>query len=206
MVWVCSLRRLLIGLDDLAHDGLASRSRTYSKGTTQHIRLRCLHDAFEHSYILTLPSSLAPLRPYAGRYAFASRFRRQPCDCGIHCSRASRRIVTAPPLPRKLHAMGRTVKSGSPPCQTIIFNSFQLAAKRKQGIGGVGIQLRKDPSGRQRPQNWRLATRTGAIARVSARSGVVVDPRHTYKLHAREPGDLGNTCRQTRQQVGGRRR
>jgi len=33
----------------------------------------------------------------------------------------------------------------------------------------------------------------GRYARVSVRSGVVEDPRHTYKPHAREPGDLGNT-------------
>ena len=42
-----------------------------------------------------------------------------------------------------------------------------------------------------------MATRTGAIARVSVRSGVVEDPRHTYTLQAREPGDLGDTCRQS---------
>jgi RNA-directed DNA polymerase len=52
-------------------------------------------------------------------------------------------------------------------------------------------------------RGWQHAQ--GRKARVSARSGVVEDPRHTYKLHAREPGDLGNTCGQTRQQVGGRR-
>ena len=40
-------------------------------------------------------------------------------------------------------------------------------------------------------------------ARVSVRSGVVEDPRHTYKPHAREPGDLGNTCRPIQQQVEG---
>jgi len=25
-------------------------------------------------------------------------------------------------------------------------------------------------------------------------SGVVEDPRHAYRLHAREPGDLGDAC------------
>lgn len=68
------------------------------------------------------------------------------------------------------------------------------AAKRRQRIGGVGIQLRKDPPGCHRFKNVRVATRSGAIARVPARSGVVGDPRHTYKPHAREPGDLGDTC------------
>jgi len=66
--------------------------------------------------------------------------------------------------------------------------------KRRQRIGGVGIQLRKDHPGRQPSKYARLAIRTEAIARVCARSGVVEDPRHTYKLHAREPGDLGDAC------------
>jgi hypothetical protein len=48
--------------------------------------------------------------------------------------------------------------------------------------------------GRRRGKNARKATRTGAIARVPVQSGVVEDPRHAYKLHAREPGDLGDTC------------
>jgi hypothetical protein len=78
--------------------------------------------------------------------------------------------------------------------------------KRRQRIGGVGIQLRKDHPGRQPSKYARLAIRTEAIARACDRSGLVEDPRHTYKLHAREAGDLGDTCRQTGQQVGGRRR
>jgi hypothetical protein len=44
----------------------------------------------------------------------------------------------------------------------------------------VGIQLRKDHSGRHRFKNGRGATRAEAIARVSVRSGVVEDPRHTW--------------------------
>src|SRR5215472_3033904 len=69
--------------------GKAFSSRTHSERATQHIRLPSFYDAYRHSYILTIPSSLAPLRRYAGRYALASQFERQPCDCGIHCSRAS---------------------------------------------------------------------------------------------------------------------
>ena len=41
------------------------------------------------------------------------------------------------------------------------------AAKRRQGIGGVGIELRKYNPGRHRFINVRVATRTGALARVS---------------------------------------
>src|SRR5215471_15877627 len=39
----------------------------------------------------------------------------------------------------------------------------------------------------------------------SASSGSVRRSRRPQKLHAREPGDLGDTCGPTRQQVGGRR-
>src|SRR5215469_265158 len=39
----------------------------------------------------------------------------------------------------------------------------------------------------------------------SASSGSVRRSRRPQKLHAREPGDLGDTCGSTRQQVGGRR-
>ena len=68
-----------------------------AKRATQHIRLPNDNDAYKHSYILAIPSSLAPLRPYAGRYAVASRLQRQSCDCGIHCSRASDGLL--PPRP-----------------------------------------------------------------------------------------------------------
>ena len=42
--------------------------------------------------------------------------------------------------------------------------------------------------------SWWKAKRRGAISRVPCRSCVVVDPRHVWKLHAREPGDLGDAC------------
>jgi hypothetical protein len=62
----------------------------------------------------------------------------------------------------------------------------------------VGIQLRKDHPGRHRFKNGRGATRAGAIARVSVRSGVVEDPdtpinfmhenRETSETPAVKPG------------------
>ena len=65
-----------------AHDGKVQSSRSHSKRATQHIRLCFFYGAYEHSYFLTMPSSLAPLRLYAGRCTVASRFRCQPCGCG----------------------------------------------------------------------------------------------------------------------------
>ena len=50
----------------------------------------------------------------------------------------------------------------------------------------------------------RYVTWAGAL-RAPVQFGIVEDPRHAYKLHAREPGNLGDTCGPTRLQVGGRR-
>jgi len=58
-----------------------SNSFTRSQAT-QHIRLPFDDDAYEHSYILAILSSLAPLHLYASRCIVASRFRCQPCGCG----------------------------------------------------------------------------------------------------------------------------
>src|SRR5438874_13619812 len=64
-----------------------------------------------------------------------------------------------------------------------------------RGTGGLGIELRKDAIRTLTLLHWRKATRTGAPPRVSVRSCVIVDPRHVWKLHAREPGDLRDACR-----------
>src|SRR6202451_2567781 len=53
------------------------------------------------------------------------------------------------------------------------------------------------------PLHWRKATRAGAISQVFARSCVVVDPRHAWKLHARELGDLGDACCLTSSRTAG---
>ena len=101
--------------------GKASSSRAHSQRATQHIRLPCLHDAYEHSFILTMPSSLAPLRLYAGRYAVASRFERQPCGCGIHCSRASDGL-----LPLRLYLVGYVRwDARSNPVHLLLDNRYQ---------------------------------------------------------------------------------
>src|SRR5215475_10107221 len=61
-------------------------------------------------------------------------------------------------------------------------------------MDGLGIQLRKIAIGTPTLSSKRKATWSGAIARAPDQSRVVVDPRHVQKLHAREPGDLGDAC------------
>lgn len=60
-------------------------------------------------------------------------------------------------------------------------------------------------SGRRRICNVRKATGTGTIARVPGPSGVVEDPRTRLETCYARTGDLGDTCRPTGQQVGGRK-
>ena len=76
--------------------------------------------------------------------------------------------------------------------------SFALGAarcpvKRKQGKRWAGYRASKicnqgadavTNSGRQHDQ--------ATLTRVPGRPCVVVDPMHVWKLHAREPGDLGD--------------
>ena len=61
-----------------------------------------------------------------------------------------------------------------------------------RGTGGLGIELRKQAIRTSTLYNRRKTTRAGAISRVPVRSCVVEDPRHAWKFHAREPGDLGD--------------
>src|SRR5438128_587076 len=63
-----------------------------------------------------------------------------------------------------------------------------------EDTGGLGIELRKDAIRTPTLLSWWKAKRRGAISRVPRRSCVVVDPRHVWKLHARETGDLGDAC------------
>ena len=104
-----------------------------AKRATQHIRLPNDNDAYEHSYILTVPSSLAPLRPYAGRYTVASRFRCQPCGCGIHCPRASDGSLS--PRPYLVGYVRWDARSNQDHLlvRQSFSTAFQLATKRKQG-------------------------------------------------------------------------
>src|SRR5215831_7096685 len=62
------------------------------------------------------------------------------------------------------------------------------------------------PSGRRRCYPMRKAIRPAALARAAGRPCVVADPRHVWKLPAREPGDLGDACSEHSRQAGGRRR
>jgi hypothetical protein len=53
-----------------------------ARRTTQHIRLSTPDDAYERLCILTIPPSLGPSPPYAGRYTVSSRFWCHSCECG----------------------------------------------------------------------------------------------------------------------------
>ena len=55
---------------------------------------------------------------------------------------------------------------------------------------GWDIELRKTPIGTPTLSSKRKAIWPGAIARAPGQSCVVVDPKHVWKLHAREPGYL----------------
>jgi hypothetical protein len=75
--------------------------------------------------------------------------------------------------------------------------SFALNTARCQrsvnrGTGGLGIELRKRTIGTPTLSTKWKATRRGTLMRVLCRSCVVGDPMHVRKLHAREPGDLGD--------------
>jgi hypothetical protein len=81
-------------------------------------------------------------------------------------------------------------------------HTARCSAKRKQGYRWAGYRASKRCN--QDADAFELAegNTSGAISQVFARSCVVVDPRHAWKLHAREPGDLGDACCQP---VAGRR-
>jgi len=101
--------------------------RTHCKRATQHFRLFDSNDAYECLCILTLPSSLAPSPPYAGRYTVASRFWCQfflvILQLWVHCPRASNGL-----LPRRSYLVGYAQWDARFDlfllCQTIISSSF----------------------------------------------------------------------------------
>src|SRR5215471_4857825 len=51
------------------------------------------------------------------------------------------------------------------------------------------------PSGRRRCYPMRKAIRPAALSRAAGRPCVVADPRHVWKLHAREPATLISSAR-----------
>jgi hypothetical protein len=88
--------------------GEASSPRTHSKRAAQHVRLLCIHDAYKHSNILTMPSSLAPLHLMLADTPLPHSFGANLAVVGT-LSEGFGRVVAFPPLPRALRAMGRTV-------------------------------------------------------------------------------------------------
>ena len=70
--------------------------------------------------------------------------------------------------------------------------AVRRTSKRNRGTGGLGIELRKRTI--RTPTlstKWKAIWR-GTLMRVPRQSCVVGDPMHVWKLHAREPGDLGD--------------
>jgi hypothetical protein len=67
-------------------------------------------------------------------------------------------------------------------------------AKRKQGIGGLGIVLRKDAIRMLTPYTVAESHMDGNDNASPGQSCVVEDPRARLETHAREPGDLGDIC------------
>src|SRR6516225_6911566 len=65
--------------------------------------------------------------------------------------------------------------------------------KRKQGKRWAGYRASKMwNQGADAVIQIRKAIRPAALSRAAGRPCVVADPRHVWKLHAREPGDLGD--------------
>src|SRR2546427_6434932 len=94
-----------------------------ARRAAQHFRLSSADDACEHSYILTVRSSLGPSPPNAGRYTVASRFRCRSCERGYIFPRAPEQFV-ASPLCLVGYVRWDARSDRVPPLQTIIFSSF----------------------------------------------------------------------------------
>src|SRR6516225_11200624 len=73
---------------------------------------------------------------------------------------------------KKPHEQGLAIHSAP----SFALGIARCTAKRKQGIGGVGIELRKLAIWTPTLLKWRKATWTEALARVPVQSGVVEDP------------------------------
>jgi hypothetical protein len=102
------------------------------------------------SHQLTLPLTLAPIRLDAGRNILPSRFRCPSCDGGIHCPRASRRVVTESPYLvgycQRDGRSGRVVLAGQSHMQ------LRVATIRKIHPQGLGTdETSVDPGMRASP-------------------------------------------------------
>jgi hypothetical protein len=85
-------------------------------------------------------------------------------------------------------------------------STARCSVKRKQGYGWAGYRASKN-------NNWgadAVVKVEGNMERAESRAldqpRVVADPTHVQKLHAREPGDLGDVCTGTPRQTAGKRR
>ncbi len=85
-----------------------TRSVPTARRTAQHLRFSKVYDACEHSYILTLLSSLGPLHLVLADAPSPRGSDATPAGMGT-LSKGFERFVAAPLLPRRLRAMVRTV-------------------------------------------------------------------------------------------------
>jgi len=79
-----------------------------ARRAAQHVRLSSRDDAYEHLCILTLPSSLGPLRPMLADTPWPHGFGATLANVGTLLEGFGR-LVASPPLPRWLRAMGHAV-------------------------------------------------------------------------------------------------
>src|SRR5216684_6662027 len=107
-----------------------------AKRAPQHIRLSRANDAYEHLCILTLLPSLAPLHLMLADTPWPHGFGATLTNVGP-LSEGFERSVASPLQPRRLCAMGRTVRSISSLSDNHS-NSFQVAVRLARHLPGTG--------------------------------------------------------------------
>src|SRR5882724_9867166 len=113
-----------------------------SKRASQHVRLSRANDAYEHLCILTLLPSLAPLHLMLADTPWPHGFGATLTNVGP-LSEGFKRSVASPLQPRRLRAMGRTVRSISSLSDNHS-NSFQVAVRFARQIG-IGAAVTRRP-------------------------------------------------------------
>jgi hypothetical protein len=138
-----------------------------ARRAAQHFRLFRANDAYEHLCILTLLPSLAPLHLMLADTPWPHGFGATLTNVGP-LSEGFERSVASPLQPRRLCAMGRTVRSISSLSDNHS-NSFQVAvrfARHPDTMGQKLLQTSSDCSSRfTRGKTPRLVHLTAAIAR-----------------------------------------
>ena len=86
------------------------------------------------------------------------------------------------------HEKGVAIRSAP----SFALDSVRSPVKRKQGKRWAGYRASKICNQGADAVPTAEATRPAALTRAVGRPCVVVDPMHVWKLHAREPGDLGD--------------